>query len=261
VLPPNGSLTPRFAAKDRRTFVAFAAGCGITPVMSIARAVLAADAQNRFVLFYGNRTSARTMCLEDLLAIKDRHLDRFAVHFVMSQEPQEVDLYNGRLDAERVRGLARTLFAPRAVAEYFICGPGTMIDDICATLKDLGVEVDRVHSEHFTTGAQGAARPVVPPDAPTDQAEVTILMDGRRRTFTMKMNDEKVLDAAERAGVELAFSCRAGVCSTCRTKVVKGQVKMDENYALEEWELAAGYVLACQSRVQTSVLELDYDEK
>ena len=286
VLPPNGSLTPRFASQDRRTFVAFAAGCGITPVMSIAQAVLAADDRNRFILFYGNRTSARTMCLEDLLAIKDRHLGRFAVHFVMSQEPQEVELYNGRLDADRVRRLAHTLFVPREVAEYFVCGPGTMIDDVTATLKELGVEGDRIHGEHFTTAAEpglrphtaapaetralregarapseGAPAPATAPTISAGQAEVTIRMDGRRRTFTMKINDEKVLEAAERAGVELPFSCRAGVCSTCRTKVVQGQVKMDENYALEEWELAEGYVLACQSRVQTSVLELDYDEK
>jgi ring-1,2-phenylacetyl-CoA epoxidase subunit PaaE len=283
-LPPNGSLTPRPAFKDRRTFVAFASGCGITPVMSVAASVLAMDSRNRFILFYGNRNSARTMCLEDLQALKDRNLGRFSVHFVMSQEPQEVELYNGRLDGERVMRMARTLFAPREVSEYFVCGPGTMIDDVSATLKELGVERDRIHGEHFTVAgpAVAVAAPAVTPDAVVagsargsaevaletavadlspDQAEVTILMDGRRRTFTMKMNDEKVLDAAERAGVDLPFSCRAGVCSTCRTRVVKGHVKMDENYALEEWELAEGYVLACQSRVQTPVLELDYDEK
>jgi ring-1,2-phenylacetyl-CoA epoxidase subunit PaaE len=228
----------------------------------------------------------------------------------MSREPQESELYNGRLDAGRVRQLARTLFEPSEASEYFVCGPGNMIDEVSATLRELGVEGDRIHGEHFTvattTAVTGAAESVTAADsgaitveftaapvgaeagtgerltqvpggavatpdvkatAPTkpalapDQAEVTVLMDGRRRTFTMRMNDEVVLDAAMRAGLELPFSCRAGVCSTCRTKLVRGEVEMAQNYALEEWEVEQGYVLACQSHVKTPVIELDYDEK
>ena len=271
VLPPNGSLTPRFATPERRTFVAFASGCGITPVLSVARAVLAANADNRFILFYGNTQTARAMCLEELLALKDRHLDRLALHFVMSQEPQEVDLYNGRLDAERVKQLAQTIFRTPSVAEYFVCGPGKMIENVTAALRELGVEAERIHGEHFAVQAEGAralepARASEPAAAPTqshaaDEAEVTVIMDGRRRSFKMRMNAESVLDAAGKAGLELPFSCRAGVCSTCRTKVVRGEVEMEQNYALEEWELEAGYILACQSRVKTPQLELDYDEK
>jgi ring-1,2-phenylacetyl-CoA epoxidase subunit PaaE len=177
-----------------------------------------------------------------------------------------------------------------------------MIDEVSTSLRELGVEADRIHGEHFTVAttsgagaaaespaaagpagsvrpdgrvpssgsarADAAARPetMAPhgaekPALAADQCEVTILMDGRRRTFTMQMNDEVVLDAAARAGLELPFSCRAGVCSTCRTKVVKGEVEMTQNYALEEWEVEQGYVLACQSHVKTPVLELDYDEK
>jgi ring-1,2-phenylacetyl-CoA epoxidase subunit PaaE len=261
VLPPNGSLTPRFA--DRRTYVGFASGCGITPVLSIARSVLASG--SKFVLFYGNTSSGRAMCLEEVLGLKDRYLDRFAVHFFMSREPQEVDLYNGRLDAERVRKAARVLFDPKQVAECFICGPGTMIEDVAGALRDCGIEPERIHGEHFTAGSgagatAGAQMPGAgPPTA--DITEVTLVMDGRRRSFTMRRNAETILDAAARAGLELPFSCRAGVCSTCRTKVVRGSVQMQENYALEEWELREGYVLACQSRATTPVLELDYDEK
>ena len=269
VLPPNGSFTPREAAPASGTYVAFAAGCGITPVLSVMRALLSRDGP-RVLLFYGNTSSARTMCLEELLALKDRHLGRVSLHFVMSREPQEVALYNGRIDAARVRQFAAALFRAPEVSEYFVCGPGDMIEQVTATLRELGVESGRVHAEHFTVATtdaaaprEGAAAAAAPasPAAEAGTAEVTVLVDGRRRSFTMKMDDETVLDAAARAGVELPFSCRAGVCSTCRTKVIRGEVAMAQNYALEDWELEQGYVLACQSRVRSASLELDYDEK
>jgi ring-1,2-phenylacetyl-CoA epoxidase subunit PaaE len=294
VLPPNGSLTPRVAqasvgAGSGRTYVAFAAGCGITPVIAVIKAVLAADPGNQFILFYGNSSTGRVMCLEELLGLKNQFINRLALHFVMSREPQEVDLYNGRVDAARVLELARTLFEAEQVAEFFVCGPGDMIEQVSGVLRELKVAPDRIHSEHFTDSAGmyggadghhaaavaadhgdtaatvGGVGATVPgrevPIPPTDTAQVSVLMDGRRRTFIMQMNGDTVLDAAERAGLDLPFSCRAGVCSTCRTKVISGEVEMAQNYALEDWELEQGYVLACQSRVTTPTLELDYDEK
>jgi ring-1,2-phenylacetyl-CoA epoxidase subunit PaaE len=350
VLPPNGSFTPRRPAQEAGTYVAFASGCGITPVLSVIRALLAANQSNRVILFYGNASTGRAMCVEELLGLKDRYLQQLSLHFLMSREPQESELYNGRIDASRVRQLAEALFEPGDVNEFFVCGPGNMIDEVSATLRELGVSGEKIHGEHFTVattmavGAQSIAASAsgaitvefepeqpaaitvdfdekpsdaiavefdAPPVAVTstdetvwapettsaapgsasapaatsavpskadvaadgatgspsksvlapDQSEVTVLMDGRRRTFTMRMNDDVVLDAAMRAGLELPFSCRAGVCSTCRTKVVRGEVEMAQNYALEEYEVEQGYVLACQSRVKTPVLELDYDEK
>jgi len=298
VLPPNGSFTPR-RVESGGTYVAFASGCGITPVLAVARSLLEANDTNRVILFYGNASIGRAMCLEELLGLKDRYLQRLSLHFVMSREPQEVALYNGRIDAVRVKEFAQALFVPGEVTEYFVCGPGNMIDDVSGALRALGVEADKIHGEHFTlattdaaaigaaaaTGAAGTSTATTGAPAATsaaaasdtaaggtaagaataglapDESEVTILMDGRRRTFTMRMNDEVVLDAAMRAGVELPFSCRAGVCSTCRTKVVRGEVEMAQNYALEDWEVEQGYILACQSRVKTPALELDYDEK
>jgi ring-1,2-phenylacetyl-CoA epoxidase subunit PaaE len=277
VLPPNGSFTPRRAAPGGTpggTYVAFAAGCGITPVVSVARALLA-QPDTRVIVFYGNTGTGRTMCLEELQGLKDRYLARLSLHFVMSREPQEVELYNGRIDPARVRQFAAGLFRPNQVAEFFVCGPGDMIEQVSATLRELGVDAGRVHVEHFTVATTGAdaapeaaasrssergAQPAAAAPAP-GTAEVIVHMDGRQRSFVMKMDDETVLEAAARAGVELPFSCRAGVCSTCRTKVVRGEVVMDQNYALEDWELAEGYVLACQSRVKTQQLELDYDAK
>jgi ring-1,2-phenylacetyl-CoA epoxidase subunit PaaE len=207
---------------------------------------------------------ARAMCLEELLALKDRYLDRVALHFVMSREPQDVAIYNGRLDGDRVKQLASSFFAPGAVAECFLCGPGDMIDSVSRALRELGVSPDRIRAEHFTVATAAPEKAAAPqPTAGADpgMAEVTVLMDGRRRSFTMRMNGESVLDGAARAGLDLPFSCRAGVCSTCRTKVVRGEVTMNQNYALEDWELEQGYVLACQSQVRTPELELDYDER
>jgi ring-1,2-phenylacetyl-CoA epoxidase subunit PaaE len=277
VLPPNGSLTPRLTIDSRatRTYVGLAAGCGITPVLSVVKAILRADTRSQFILLYGNTSTGRVMCMEELLGLKDRYLDRLALHFMMSREPQEVELYNGRIDAARVREVAGILFEPDQVAEYFVCGPGDMIQQVSGVLRELGVGAERIHGEHFTVDAEqggtereaGATGDEAAPagreaaSRPSDAVEVTVLIDGRRRTFTMKRNDDTILDAATRAGLELPYSCRAGVCSTCRTKVVSGEVAMDQNYALEDWELEQGYILACQSRVKTPTLELDYDEK
>jgi ring-1,2-phenylacetyl-CoA epoxidase subunit PaaE len=267
VLPPNGSFTPHWAAAGQGTCLAIAAGCGITPVLAIARSWLEAGPRGRVILFYGNRSMARSMCLEELLALKDRYLDRLALHFVMSREPQDAEIYNGRLEGDRVRQLAGPFFAPAEIAECFVCGPGDMIDSVSRALGELGVSSDRIRAEHFTvtTAAPEEAAPATAPQPVTradpGMAEVIVLMDGRRRSFTMQMNGENVLDGAARAGLELPFSCRAGVCSTCRTKVVRGEVAMNQNYALEDWELEQGYVLACQSQVKTPVLELDYDER
>jgi ring-1,2-phenylacetyl-CoA epoxidase subunit PaaE len=272
VLPPNGSFTSHSPAAGRGTCVAFAAGCGITPVISIVRGWLEAGPTGRVVLFYGNRTMARAMCLEELLALKDRYLDRLSLHFLMSREPQDADIYNGKLDAEHVRLLAASFLVPAEVDEYFVSGPGDMIDTLSQTLRELAVPPDRIRTEHFTiaTTTQDEAdkpedRTPAAAEAPATAAapgvaEVIIIMDGRRRSFSMPMNGETVLDAAAKAGLELPFSCRAGVCSTCRTKVVRGEVAMDQNFALEEWELEQGFVLACQSRVKTPLLELNYDE-
>jgi ring-1,2-phenylacetyl-CoA epoxidase subunit PaaE len=263
VLPPNGSFTPHAGTLGAGIRVAFAAGSGITPVLSVARSVLAAG--GRMIVFYGNRSAARTMGLEELEGLKDRYPDRLSLHFLMSREPQEVELYNGRLDADKVRELSAAFCAPQAVAEYFICGPGQMAETVAGALAQLGVPAERIRIEHFTAVVPGetAARPAgaQAKREAAGLAQVTLTLDGRRRSFTMRLEEETVLDAAERAGLDLPFSCRSGVCSTCRTKVVRGEVEMLQNYALEDWEVAQGYVLACQSRCKTAELELDYDEK
>jgi ring-1,2-phenylacetyl-CoA epoxidase subunit PaaE len=266
VLPPTGRffLTPD--AKATRTYCAFAGGSGITPILGIVRNVLRHEPASRFLVFYGNRTTASIMFAEDLLALKDQYPQRLALYFLMSREPQDVELFNGRLDAAKVGALGRDLFEARGIDAYFLCGPDTMIESVKEGLVALGVEQGRIHSEHFTSDAK-QVRPKPDPRA-SDQAkqtqaqtQVTVVMDGRRRSFEMPSDGTTVLEAAEQAGLELPYSCRAGVCSTCRTRVVRGAVTMMTNYALEQWEVDAGYVLCCQALPAATELEITYDER
>jgi ring-1,2-phenylacetyl-CoA epoxidase subunit PaaE len=261
VMPPNGSFGPRVPASGHGVYVAFAAGCGITPVFSIVKTVLEREPARRVLLFYGNRSSARTMLLQDLLALKDRYMQRLSLHFLMSREPQEIELLNGRIDAPKVAALAK-LWGVAAVDGYYVSGPGSMIGDVSSALVALGVPRERIHAEHFAASdAPSTPQPsAAGAGVRSGVTQVSVLMDGRRRAFEMPSEGESVLDAAARAGLELPFSCKAGVCSTCRTKLLKGRVEMAQNYALEDWELEQGYILACQAEPRSSAIELSYDE-
>jgi len=240
-------------------YVAFVAGRGIAPVLPIIETLLSRDGAAHVQLFYGNRDREHAARAEDLLALKDRFVDRFALHFVMSREPQEIDWLNGRLDAGKVTALAGKLFAPHVVRQYLVCGPCDMNADIAAALDKLGVNAAHIRAEPYSSGA-GPAAAAVNRDVSPGVTEVAVIMDGRRRTFTMRMNEDTVLDAAAQAGVDLPFSCKAGVCSTCRTKLVRGKVELAQNYALEDWELEQGFILACQAHARTPELEITYDE-
>ena len=267
VLTPNGSFHTQIEPARAKRYVAFAAGSGITPVVSVAATVLHKEPASRFQLYFGNTSTARVMFLEEVLALKDLFLPRFSVCFVMSREPQEFELFNGRIDSAKVLELARHEFDAAAVDEFFICGPGSMADDVRAALTSLGAR-GRVHVEHFVAAASAAASAAVKPvfvaastaTAAADGATITIVMDGRRRAFKMPMRGEVILDAAGRAGLDLPFSCRAGVCSTCRAKLLSGTAEMEHNVALEEWEVEAGYILCCQARPTSPALEISYDE-
>jgi ring-1,2-phenylacetyl-CoA epoxidase subunit PaaE len=263
VMTPNGSFHAHDEPARAGRYAAFAAGSGITPVLSIAATALERDPGSRFQLYYGNTSTARTMFLEEVLALKDRFLPRFSVCFVMSREPQEVEWFNGRIDAAKIREFARHDLAVAGIDEFFICGPGTMAATVQSVLQELGAR-GRVHVEHFAAAAPAATVPARVPGAAApsgaEGATITVVMDGRRRKFTMPMNGEVILDAAGRAGLDLPFSCRAGVCSTCRAKLVSGSAEMEHNVALEDWEVEAGYILCCQARPTSAALEISYDE-
>ncbi len=260
VLTPNGSFHTRIEPERAKRYLAFAAGSGITPIVSIAKTILEREPRSRMVLFYGNRTAASTMFLDEIMGLKNRYISRFAPHFLLSREPQEIGLFNGRLDGARVRELAGAMFDVAAIDEYFICGPGSMVEDVRGALRELGA-TGKIHTELFTTAGSPVERcaVVTPLSTSRDVTEVVVVMDGRQRNFSMPRN-EFVLDAAGGAGLELPYSCRAGVCSTCRAKLVKGEITMEQNMALEEWEVKAGYFLCCQARPTTERIEITYDE-
>ena len=262
--PPTGRFRTHVDPARTCSYVAFAAGSGITPVLSLAADILAREPASGFTLVYGNRSMSRTMFLEETLALKNRYLGRFAVHFVMSREPQHTAVFNGRIDRTKVHELARHLDGIATADEYFVCGPGTMVEEVRTAIKEIN-DGATIRCERFAT----AARPLrttpaaVQTAAPAQAllATVSVTMDGRRRTFPMAPADASVLDAAERAGLELPFSCRSGICATCRVRVVEGKVEMMHNIALAPWELDAGFILCCQARPTTALLELSYDEK
>lgn len=264
VLTPTGRFFAEPDPAASRTYCAFAGGSGITPILGIVRNILAREPNSRFLLFYGNRTTATIMFAEELLALKDRYPERLSLYFILSREPQDVELFNGRLDGEKVALLGATVFNPRATDAFYLCGPGTMLESVRESLLQLGVEPARIHMERFATDAPHSAQPVAdkaPVGLIQGKTQVTVVMDGRRRSFAMAAGASTVLEAAEQEGLELPYSCRAGVCSTCRTKVTKGAVTMTTNYALEPWEVAEGYVLCCQALPASAELELNYDER
>jgi ring-1,2-phenylacetyl-CoA epoxidase subunit PaaE len=265
VMTPSGRFHPQDRPGDDGYYVAFAAGSGITPVLSVVTTLLEQRAQCRITLFYGNRDTARTMFSEDVLALKNRFMDRIVIHFLMTLEPQDAGLFNGRLDRDRIAALAGAFFEPQAVDEYFVCGPSGMIEGVIAALKDLGGP-GRIHAERFMSMASAPAdsrheasnRLGIGVESST---EVIVQLDGRRRAFRMPADDVSLLEAAERAGLELPFSCRDGICSTCRVRVIEGRTEMKRNQSLEPWEVDAGFVLCCQARPITPRVVLSYDEK
>jgi ring-1,2-phenylacetyl-CoA epoxidase subunit PaaE len=272
---PLGRFRTAVDAARALSYVAFASGSGITPVLSLATDILAREPRSRFTLVYGNRNIARTMLLEETLALKNRHLGRFAVHFVMSREPQHAALMNGRIDAAKVEALAREVPGIGSADEYFICGPGGMVDEVRDAVRRLNAGAP-IRFERFAAGTgAGAAAGAGDVETPSTRAgvaalgvdvrdvlaSISVIIDGRRRSFFMASTDASVLEAAERSGFELPFSCRAGICATCRTRIVAGGATMAHNIALEPWEVDAGFVLCCQARPTTTSLELSYDEK
>ena len=260
VMTPTGRFGIDLAPEQARTHVAFCAGSGITPVLSILRAVLARETRSRFFLFYGNRSTAGIMFRGEIEALKDRHLDRLSVFHVLSQEEQDVPVLNGRLDAAKARLLLTRLVPASGVDDVLLCGPTGMIEVLEPVLAELGIPPGRIHVERFVSAAGGTPRPrgMPPPDAPP-HAIAAITVDGKRREVPVAA-DEAVLDAALRAGLDLPFACKGGMCSTCRARLVEGKVEMALNYSLEPWELEAGYVLTCQARPTTPHVVVDYDQ-
>ena len=256
VMPPEG----RFTCKDEAQLVLIAAGSGVTPMVSMAADALARGAE--VTLIYGNRNTESIMFREALDGLKDRYVDRFTLIHILSREPQDVALLNGRITGEKVAALARAGAVDLVGADgVFLCGPGDMIDDVASMLATQGIAKERIHFERFFQAGevQRAPRSAAAEAAAAQGVMVEVVLDGARRQFTVEAGDDNVVAAAERQGLELPYSCKGGMCCTCRCKVAEGSAEMAVNYSLEPWELEAGFTLACQARPTSEKLVLDFD--
>jgi ring-1,2-phenylacetyl-CoA epoxidase subunit PaaE len=255
VQPPSGAFTPDLSVPGRHVLVA--AGSGITPVLSITASALA-DTASEATLLYANRRADTVMFADEIADLKDSHPARLQLVHVLSREPQEVELFSGRLDAARLRRLLPALCDIKDVDHWWLCGPYGMVTDAVAVLTELGVPAGRVHRELFYV-EEIPPEPEQHAEAPlTGGCQATIILDGRRTTTTIPA-DTPVLDGAQRARPDLPFACKGGVCGTCRARLVSGEVRMRRNFALEQAELDAGFVLTCQSLPVTDELTVDYD--
>lgn len=258
VMTPAGRFTSEIDQTARRTYVAIAAGSGITPVLSILAALLEGEPGSQAMLVYANRTHRSVMFLEEVHDLKDRYPARFQVVHVLSRETQEVELLSGRLDGPRLTRILQALMPPEDVDGWFLCGPQQLLVELRAALTDLGVRSSRVHAELFHADPVPRA-PVEALDVPDGAARVTVRLDGRSSSLDLRPDGVPVLEAALGVRADLPFACQGGVCGTCRARLVSGTVAMDANYALEPDEIERGYVLTCQSHPTSAEVVLDYD--
>jgi ring-1,2-phenylacetyl-CoA epoxidase subunit PaaE len=260
VMPPLGHFNVPLDAAHAHHYLGFAAGSGITPLLSIVKTTLAMEAKSRFTLIYGNRASSTVMFKEALAALKDRYLDRFNLVHVLSREAQDVELLHGRIDRAKADALLAHWVDLADVDAAFVCGPEGMMDAVVEALRGRGFPEARIKVERFAASIPRHTHVV--PDAPRvghAQCEATVVIDGATRTFTVDKGRENLLDAGLRHGIELPYSCRGGVCSTCRCRIVEGEVDMDVNFALEDYEVARGFILACQSYPVTDRIRVTFD--
>ena len=260
VMVPHGSFTTEFNAANRRHLVGIAGGSGITPVMSLIRTLLREEPKSRFTLLYGNRDSSSVIFLEALAALKDKYLGRFEISHFLDQEEQDIALFNGMLNRERLDEAIEVLVPDAAEVDgWFICGPGPMMDAAEGALIDQSIPKERIHIERFTADrpAGAVAREMAQLQTQAEGVTVAVTLDGRTRRVPFTAGN--ILDSAREAGLPAPFACKAGVCATCRAKVTKGKVEMAVHYGLTDEEVAEGYVLTCQSVPVGDGVAVDYD--
>ena len=269
-MPPAGRFVLPEAPGQKRHWLGFAAGAGITPIMAMIEHAMRRQSDSRFTLVYGNRDLDSIIFRERLEDLKDAFVDRVTlVHVLSRNEESEAPLLEGRISADKVRALSRHLFRVDDVDDVFICGPGSMIRDVRNTLFEIGFARDRVHHEFFAAGggayrttpstARAGATSEAPIAPPGTESEVVAILDGKRHRFSVRRG-ETIVDAALRNGVRAPYSCKGGMCSTCRARIVDGSADMLVNYSLEPWEIEKRFVLTCQAMPTTPTLVVDYDQ-
>jgi ring-1,2-phenylacetyl-CoA epoxidase subunit PaaE len=259
VMTPSGRFFTELDPAHRKRYVCVAAGSGITPILSIVATTLEVEPRSSVTLIYANRTHKSMMFLEEVEDLKDSYPDRLQLIHVLSREPQEVELFSGRLDTDRMQRFLDAIIPPDTVDEWFLCGPFDMVSSLRQLLLAEGVSKKAVHAEVFHVESAPPVRRTTEVATEAEGAEVTITLDGRRSSFRLPADGPAVLDAAMAVRADVPFACKGGVCGTCRAKVLEGSVAMDTNWALEPDEVEKGYVLTCQSHPTSDSVVLDYD--
>lgn len=256
VMPPNG----KFVQKNEKNFLMIAAGSGITPIISIISSTLQKDISAQFTLIYGNKTTDSIMFHKELDNLKDVFLGQLNIIHILSKQAQDVDLLNGRIDQNKIESLMSKKIIDLNVDGVFICGPNSMIDNVSEVLSKGGLSKSKIHTEKFYLGQKPEFKNIKDAEIITNvKSNVEIILDGTRRAFIFGESDDNIIDAAQANGIDVPFSCKGGMCCTCRCKITKGDVTMNANYSLEDWEMEAGFVLACQAVPQTKDIILDFD--
>jgi ring-1,2-phenylacetyl-CoA epoxidase subunit PaaE len=262
VLPPTGKFNPQLDEQQRNNYLAFAAGSGITPIISIIKTTLATEPGSQFTLVYGNRSRSSIIFREQLEGLKNKYIDRFIIHHVFSREVTDAGVNHGRINAGKCQELTPWLINPGSTDHAFICGPEEMIFSTRDWLMQKGLDKTKIHFELFNVPGQSAAIKTNTVNKGSDKtSEVSLKLDGTIIRFNLPFDGASILDAALQQGADLPFACKGGVCATCRAKLTEGQVEMDNNYALEAEELRQGFILTCQSHPLTEKVTIDFDSK
>ena len=261
VMPPSGTFGVNVNPDTAKNYLFFAAGSGITPILSMIRTHLAAEANATCKLFYVNKTAKSIIFKEELEQLRNRYFGRLEIYYFLTKEKRDIDLFNGRLDAEKMAVLTKTFIDIPDTSEVFLCGPEDMVNFVSHYLIDAGLRKELIHFELFVSGLskEDIERVERLAQQNVEGVEITIVDGGKEFHFTMTKDYDTILDAALGAGVDLPFACKGGVCCTCKCKVIEGSVEMKVNYALEEAEVAQNFVLSCQSVPTSNHVKVDYD--
>jgi len=263
VMEPVGKFYTELQPGNKKTYVAFAAGSGITPVISIIKTTLRIEPQSQFTLVYGNKYKNSIIFKEELEALKDKFIDRFRIIHILSRERTDAPINSGRIDLNKLNGLSK-LIRYKNVDEFFICGPEEMIFCVKEFLESNGIDKKKIHFELFTTpgevkGTRTKEQVTRRQEGP--KSKISVKLDGISFDFELGVNDEPILDAALKQGADLPFACKGGVCCTCKAKLIQGKVDMEVHWGLEEEEIEQGYILTCQSHPKTETVAVDFDIK
>lgn len=263
VMTPIGTFTTEFNENNAKEYVLVAAGSGITPVISLAKTMLKKEPNSQVTLFFGNKGTNSIIFREQIEGLKNKYMTNFRVFHIFSREDLGYPLQQGRIDAEKFKQLLDSFCKGQTIDDVFICGPEEMIKNVQQVSLDFGVKKEGVHVELFSTNVPTDSERKIEEenqkDQPNIQTEVTVIIDDDTFHYTMN-SDQNILDAGIEAGLDLPYSCKGGVCCTCRGKVLEGEVRMDVNYALNDDEVERGYVLTCQSHPTTATVVVSYDD-